>query len=166
MAQSGRYNPPPTQEIVYGKDVASVLAEELERRQAKRVVLITNTSLTGAGGLAEMVEGALGSARAAVVSGVRAHSPREDVIRMPRVHVVGRDKLADQHGKINDSEDRARPHRQLVLLEPDPHHTPLRRHVDALLFRRQRLGDMRIERLVGNPVLQALVSEIATAGRS
>jgi hypothetical protein len=34
MAQSGRYNPPPTQEIVYGRDVASVLAEELERRDS------------------------------------------------------------------------------------------------------------------------------------
>jgi len=85
MAQSGRYNPPPTQEIVYGRDVASVLAEELERREAKRVVLVTNTSLTGPGGLAELVKAALGSACVAVVSGIRAHSPREDVIRMTTV---------------------------------------------------------------------------------
>jgi maleylacetate reductase len=85
MAQSGRYNPPPTQDIVYGRDVASVLAEELERREAKRVVLVTNTSLTGPGGLAELVKAALGSACVAVVSGIRAHSPREDVIRMTTV---------------------------------------------------------------------------------
>jgi maleylacetate reductase len=82
MAQSGRFTPPPQQEVVYGKDVASALAEELERRHAKRVVFVTNTSLTGPGGLGETVKAALGKACVAQVSGIRAHSPREDVIRM------------------------------------------------------------------------------------
>lgn len=85
MTQSGRYTPPPLQEVVYGNDVASALAEELERRQAKRVVFVTNTSLTGPGGLAESVKASLGSACVAEVSGIRAHSPREDVIRMTTI---------------------------------------------------------------------------------
>jgi len=82
MSQSGRYSPPPPQDVIYGKPVADALAEELERRDATRVVFVTNTSLTGAGGLAESVTAGLGAACVAEVSGIRAHSPREDVVRI------------------------------------------------------------------------------------
>jgi maleylacetate reductase len=84
MAQSGRYSPPPIQEVIYGQDVASALAGELKRRQAERVVFVTNTSLTGPGGLGETVKASLGGACVAEVSGIRAHSPREDVVRMTK----------------------------------------------------------------------------------
>lgn len=82
MSQSGRYSPPPPQDVIYGQPVASALAGELERRGARRVVFVTNTSLTGSNGLAETVTTALGKACVAEVSGIRAHSPREDVLRI------------------------------------------------------------------------------------
>jgi len=82
MSQSGRYSPPPPQDVIYGQPVASALTDELERTGAQRVVFVTNTSLTGAGGLAETVTNALGAACVAEVSGIRAHSPREDVVRI------------------------------------------------------------------------------------
>ena len=85
MTQTGHYIPPPNrQEVIYGQPVASALAEELARLNASRIVFVTNTSLTGSGGLAESVTSPLGSACVAEVSGIRAHSPRKDVVRLTR----------------------------------------------------------------------------------
>jgi maleylacetate reductase len=92
MSQAGHYTPPPQQHVIYGKPVAEALTDELKRRQAQRVVFVTNTSLLGAGGLGEHVRTALGAACVAEVSGIRAHSPREDVIRLTRTL---RDQRAD-----------------------------------------------------------------------
>jgi maleylacetate reductase len=82
MTQIGRYTPPPSQEVIYGKPVAEALGEEIERRQASRIVFVTNTSLDHPGGLGEIVQAALGPACVASVSGIGAHSPREDVVRL------------------------------------------------------------------------------------
>lgn len=82
MSQSGRYTPPPPQDVIYGKPVALALADELERRGARRAVFVTNTSLTGPGKLGATVRQALGAACIAEVSGIGAHSPRADVIRL------------------------------------------------------------------------------------
>ena len=82
MSQIGRYTPPPSQEVIYGKPVAEALGEEIERRGASRIVFITNTSLNHPGGLGEVVKAALGGSCVAEVTGIRAHSPREDVVRM------------------------------------------------------------------------------------
>lgn len=84
MSQTGHYTPPPTQEVIYGKSVAEALAGELKRRNAARVVFVTNTSLAGAGKLGASVTAALGAACVAEVSGIGAHSPREDVVRLAR----------------------------------------------------------------------------------
>jgi maleylacetate reductase len=82
MSQTGHYTPPPQQQVIYGKPVAEALAAELERRKATRVVFVTNTSLAGAGKLGESVKASLGSACVAEVTGIGAHSPRTDVVRM------------------------------------------------------------------------------------
>ncbi|MEQ8664064.1 MAG: iron-containing alcohol dehydrogenase, partial [Gammaproteobacteria bacterium] len=60
----------------------AALAAELERRGATRVVFVTNTSLAGPGRLGEAVRAALGAACVAEITGIAAHSPRADVIRL------------------------------------------------------------------------------------
>lgn len=92
MSQSGRYTPPPAQDVIYGKPVAEALAEEIERRGTKRIVFVTNTSLAGPGKLGGVVKQALGSACLAEVTGIGAHSPRADVVRMTQTL---RDKQAE-----------------------------------------------------------------------
>ncbi|MGE0484001.1 MAG: iron-containing alcohol dehydrogenase [Gammaproteobacteria bacterium] len=82
MSRSGRYSPPPAQHVVYGAAAARALAAELEQRDARRVVLVTNTSLAGSGGLAAQVAASLGERCAAILSGIAAHSPRTDVLRI------------------------------------------------------------------------------------
>lgn len=82
MSQIGRYTPAPSQEVIYGKPVAEALGEEIERRKVSRIVFVTNTSLNHPGGLGEIVKAALGGSCIAEVTGIRAHSPREDVVRL------------------------------------------------------------------------------------
>ena len=82
MIQIGRYSPAPAQEVIYGKPVAVALSEEIERRKVSRIVFVTNTSLNQPGGLGEIVKAALGDTCVAEVTGIRAHSPREDVVRL------------------------------------------------------------------------------------
>jgi len=82
MTTSGRFTPPSKQSVVYGTPVAVALVAELERLGAHRVVLVTNSSLAGAGGLADTVFAALGPRAATRVIGVAAHSPRSDVLRI------------------------------------------------------------------------------------
>jgi maleylacetate reductase len=84
MSQAGHYTPPPQQQVIYGTPVAEALANELERRKAVRVVFVTNTSLAGPGRLGDQVKAALGTACVAEVSGIGAHSPRQDVVRIAR----------------------------------------------------------------------------------
>ena len=82
MTKSGRFTPPPQQTVIYGTPMAQALEAELERLGARRVVLVTNSSLARPGGLADRVFAALGSRVVARVTGVAAHSPRDDVIRI------------------------------------------------------------------------------------
>ncbi len=82
MTQIGRYTPAPAQDVIYGKPVAEALSEEIERLKVSRIVFVTNTSLSHPGGLGEVVKAAIGSSCVASVSGIGAHSPREDVVRL------------------------------------------------------------------------------------
>lgn len=90
--QSGQHKPPPRQSVVYGKPVSAALVQALAEAGATRAVLVTNSSLAGPGGLAESIRAALGDLCVDVVSGIRAHSPREDVASIA-VHL--RDSRAD-----------------------------------------------------------------------
>lgn len=78
----GRYTPPPAQQVVYGQPVATALGAELESRGARRVVFVTNTSLAAPGRLGDGVRAALGTALVGELTGIAAHSPRSDVIRL------------------------------------------------------------------------------------
>lgn len=82
MLASGRCSPPPRQSVVYGRPVAEALPAELDALGASRVVLVSTNSLTRAGGLAAKVEAALGARCKEVVTGIGAHSPRGDVLRI------------------------------------------------------------------------------------
>ncbi|MCB1749494.1 MAG: iron-containing alcohol dehydrogenase [Gammaproteobacteria bacterium] len=82
MNRAGRHSPSAAQGVVYGIAIAEALGAELERRGTRRALLVTNTSLAGAGGLAEEVSAALGECCVAQLTGIRAHSPRADVLRI------------------------------------------------------------------------------------
>ena len=82
MSRSGLFTPPPPQTVIYGKPVAAALNETATLRDARRAVLVTNTSLGGPDGLAAKVKQALGRRCVAVLTGVKAHSPRADVMRI------------------------------------------------------------------------------------
>lgn len=70
------------QRVVCGVPFAQALAEQMDAWSARRVVLATTRSLQGDGGLASQVERTLGDACRTVVGGLRAHAPREDVVRL------------------------------------------------------------------------------------
>lgn len=72
------------QHVVSGTPFPQALAEQMDAWSAQRVVLATTRSLQAVGGLASQVERSLGSACQTVVGGLRAHAPREDVVRLVR----------------------------------------------------------------------------------
>ena len=82
MTQAGQYSPPPRQSVVYGKPIAQALPDELDKLGASRVVLVTTNSLSAPGALAATVQAALGARCLEVVTGIGAHSPRADVLRI------------------------------------------------------------------------------------
>jgi maleylacetate reductase len=68
-------------EVVYGRPAAGVVAAAANSFGAKRLGIVTSRSLSGGGGLAERLRADLGDRVVSVFSGVRAHSPREDVVK-------------------------------------------------------------------------------------
>ncbi len=82
MSYQGHYSPPPRQQVLYGRPCAEALASELARLGASRAVFVTNNSLAAPGQLGPRIRDALGAACVGEVTGIRAHSPREDVIRI------------------------------------------------------------------------------------
>ncbi|MBK8960716.1 MAG: iron-containing alcohol dehydrogenase [Proteobacteria bacterium] len=82
MTLSGQFSPPPRQTVVYGKPVATALPAALESFGAKRVVMVTTNSLSAPGKLGATVAAALGARCMEIVTGIGAHSPRGDVLRI------------------------------------------------------------------------------------
>ena len=82
MTISGQFSPPPRQTVVYGKAIAEALPAELDKLGARRVVLVTTNSLSAPGALGATVQAALGARCLEVVTGIGAHSPRGDVLRI------------------------------------------------------------------------------------
>lgn len=72
------------QRVVCGVPFAQALSEQMQAWSARRVVLATTRSLQGEGGLAARVEQTLGDACQTIVGGLRAHAPREDIVRLAR----------------------------------------------------------------------------------
>ncbi|WP_176594000.1 iron-containing alcohol dehydrogenase [Sphingobium sp. EM0848] len=73
---------PPQQSVAFGIPMAEALAEAVRRLSMDRVVVVTANSLARPGGLAEKVAAALGPKFHSMVSGIRPHSPRAEVIRV------------------------------------------------------------------------------------
>ncbi|MFC5741335.1 iron-containing alcohol dehydrogenase [Dyella tabacisoli] len=79
---SGWSMPVPLQTVSFGIPLVDALPDATRRLSARRVVVVTANSLAGSGGMAEVVRKALGPAFLSLVTGMRAHTPREDVIRL------------------------------------------------------------------------------------
>ncbi|MFA7666822.1 MAG: iron-containing alcohol dehydrogenase [Burkholderiaceae bacterium] len=77
---AGIHLPGLAQTVIYGQPVEHVLADALAG--ARRVALVTNTSLVTGSDLPARIEAVLGERSVARISGVRAHSPRSDVVRV------------------------------------------------------------------------------------
>jgi len=82
MIAPGRFQPPSRQVVVYGHGVAAALPQLMKEFWASRAVIATNASLSGEGGLSATIGEILGDGLMNVVSGIRAGSPREDVMRV------------------------------------------------------------------------------------
>jgi maleylacetate reductase len=77
---SGVHRHPRQEEVVYGQPAVETVKDAAAAYGARRVVIVTSRSLDGEGGLAARIATALGDRCAGVFSGVRTHSPREDVV--------------------------------------------------------------------------------------
>lgn len=82
MPVSGKHLPGPVQTVAYGQSVEHALAEALAGADTRRVALVTNSSLARNDALVEGIAAATGGRCVARITGVRAHSPRGDVIRV------------------------------------------------------------------------------------
>ena len=83
MASVGHYKTEAIQEVFYGKSAQDSLKEIISSQDGeKRIVFVTNTSLTKKGGLADQVKMALGNNLVGELQGLKAHSPRADVMSL------------------------------------------------------------------------------------
>ncbi len=86
MASAGHYKTEAIQEVFYGKSAQDSLQEIISSQDGKkRIVFVTNTSLTKKGGLADQVKIALGDSLAGELQGLKAHSPRADVMSLMKL---------------------------------------------------------------------------------
>jgi len=70
------------QRVIYKQPYAQAMQEQLLEWGSRRVLLATNTSLSGPSGLANQVREAIGKQWTGTVEGLGAHAPRADVIRL------------------------------------------------------------------------------------
>jgi maleylacetate reductase len=82
MIVPGRFQPPSRQFVIYGQSVATALPQVMKEFWASHAVIVTNTSLAGEERLSGTVGRILGDGLMNVVTGIRANSPREDVMRV------------------------------------------------------------------------------------
>jgi maleylacetate reductase len=80
----GRHLPPPRQSVTYGEPAAGATLKALAEAGASRALLVGNASLAVPGGPLECLRAQLGDVCVGVLTGVRAHTPREDVARIAR----------------------------------------------------------------------------------
>jgi maleylacetate reductase len=91
---SGTHRNSRQEEVTYGRPAADALLDAVTSLGASRLLLVTTRSLSGPDGLAARLARALGERCVGVVGGVRAHSPREDVVSgAARARELGADLL-------------------------------------------------------------------------
>lgn len=78
----GRFQPPSRQIVIYGEPLGQALPRLLKEFWVGNAVLVTNSSLAVEGGLADRLADVMGSTCSNRISGIRANTPRDDVIRV------------------------------------------------------------------------------------
>jgi len=136
VKDSGWSLPPSQQTVAFGVPIADALPEAVQRLAARRVAVVTTNSLTGPGGLAEVVCNILGPKFHSVVAGIHSHTPRADVVRVIKalegadgVVTIGGGSVCDSAkaarlclaNGITDAVgmDRLRPYNKAKVSEPD-----------------------------------------------
>jgi maleylacetate reductase len=80
MVEPGLYRYPRMDRVAFGRPWEQVLTEEVERLGASRVFAIAGSTLAGTVPIAETMRQALRERLAGFATGIRAHTPRDDVI--------------------------------------------------------------------------------------
>lgn len=78
---SGEFTCSTIERVIFGKPAAEAVAVETERREARRVCLITSDQLRRNTDEIAKIEAALGRRHAGTLSGVPAHTPRSAVLK-------------------------------------------------------------------------------------
>lgn len=92
MRQSGSYNFPSMDRVVYGRPAADVILEEAERLNAGRVLLIVSGTLNRTTGEIQAIRDRLGERHAATVDDIPQHTTRTSAVAVAR---AGLDASAD-----------------------------------------------------------------------
>lgn len=77
---NGTHRHPRQEEVVYGRPAAEVVTAAAAAFGASRLMIVTSRSLGSEGALAARLAAEMGGCVAGVFAGVRAHSPRQDVL--------------------------------------------------------------------------------------
>src|SRR6202162_2138521 len=80
MIKPGCYRYPRMDRVAFGRPWEQVLTEEVERLGASRVFAIAGSTLAGTVPIAETMRQALRERLPGFATGIRAHTPRDDVI--------------------------------------------------------------------------------------
>jgi maleylacetate reductase len=139
--KSGWASPLLQQTIAFGVPIAEALPEAARRLSARRLAVISTNSLSAPGGLAESVCRILGDRFHTLVTGIHAHTPRADVIRVVKALEGADGVVTIGGGSVCDSAkaarlclansiftspdiDRLRPYHKAQEAEPDPTLSP------------------------------------------
>jgi maleylacetate reductase len=115
----GWCKPGPSQTVAFGMSVAEGLPKALRQLGALRIVFVTTNSLARPGGLAERVRDALGVDCLSVVSDIRAHTPRSDVMRVVNALKDADGVVSLGGGSVCDAVKAARICLANAVFEPD-----------------------------------------------
>ena len=80
MVEPGIYRYPKMDGIVFGRPWTDVLSEVVARLGARRIFVLASTSLAVRAALGDTLAPRLGASLAALHVGIRAHTPRDDVV--------------------------------------------------------------------------------------
>ena len=80
MVEPGIYRYPKMDGIVFGRPWTEVLAEVVARLGARRIFVLASATLAARAGLDDILATRLGASLAALHVGIRAHTPRDDVV--------------------------------------------------------------------------------------
>src|ERR1700732_2639000 len=98
MIEPGIYRYPRMDRVAFGRPWEQALTEEVERLGAPRVFALGSSTLAATLPIAETMREALGERLAGFFTGIRAHTPRDDVIAAAAQGRAGRAGLLGKIG--------------------------------------------------------------------